>query len=315
MKDRSLLWRGVLTAFVSALVVAFCRPALAQSWTQLKCKPKSPPARDLASAVFDPKSQKMIMFGGGAYRGTRTNDLNDVWYLSKPSGSSIKCVEAKPTGGPPAPRIGNSAVYDEANDRMTIFGGGLGGTSPCQNDVWVLENASGRSKKATPNWIQLSPGGTAPAPRLVFEGAVYDPVSNEMIVFGGNNCFQTEFDDVWILKNANGLGGTPSWEQVTPSGSGPPAGPVSAAYDSSSNTMIVYDAAASLPVAGGTAQDAWILSNANGIGGTPTWTQLSPSGLVPAPRGAATTYDQTNKRFTIYGGCGYGGGQFRSDFF
>jgi hypothetical protein len=34
-----------------------------------------------------------------------------------------------------------------------------------------------------------------------------------MIVFGGANCFTAAYNDIWILSNANGLGGVPAWTQ------------------------------------------------------------------------------------------------------
>ncbi len=53
--------------------------------------------------------------------------------------------------------------------------------------------------------------------------------------------------------------------------------------------------------------DVWVLSNANGLGGTPVWTQLSPNPdpLIgyPMPRSSHTAvYDNTNNRMTIFGG-------------
>jgi hypothetical protein len=282
----TLVWAGSLTLLVLA------QTAAAQSWTQLR----GPIPRDAASAVFDPSSGRMIVFGGVSL--SPLTDLNDVWWLVNPDGPGLGWVQAKPTGTKPAPRAGHSAVYDAVTDRMTIFGGGLGQASPCANDVWVLNHAAGVS--GTPLWAQLSPSGGPPSPRLRFS-AVYDPGTNHMIVFGGNDCFSTNFSDVWILSNANGLGGTPTWTQLSPSGASPgPTEDQTAVYDAGSNSMIVF---------GGTigginsSNEVWLLSNANGNGGTPSWSQLSPSGSLPGGRDEpVAVYDQANKRMTIYGG-------------
>src|SRR5262249_5332902 len=144
-----------------------------------------------------------------------------------------------PTGTPPSPRIQHSAVYDAANNRMIVFGGGLGSTSPCANDVWVLTDANGKS--GVPAWVQLSPSGSSPAPRG-HHGAVYDPNTNSMIVYGGHNCFSTDFSDVWVLSNANGLGGTPVWTQLSPTGGGPGTRQIAdnITYDSTNNRLIVF---------------------------------------------------------------------------
>jgi hypothetical protein len=236
----------------------------------------------------------MIVFGGEAVQGP---NLNDVWWLTG-AAPNLTWTLAKPTGTAPAARFWHSAVYDSVSNDMIVFGGGLGHTSPCANDVWVLSNANGIG--VTPAWNELSPSGTAPAPRAQ-HGAVYDPNTNTMIIFGGQDCFSTAFGDVWVLSNANGQGGTPTWTQLSPAGGGPgPRGITGGiAYDPGSNTLMVFGGAGFGPPF----NDTWVLSNANGQGGTPTWTQLSPSGTLPSARSDhSTVYDPTSNRLTIFGG-------------
>ena len=86
---------------------------------------------------------------------------------------------------------------DASTNRMTIFGGS--GSATQLNDVWVLSGANGLG---TPMWTQLAPTGTAPLPMNSFN-AVYDPGTNRMIIFGGNDGV-TAFNNVWVLTNANG---------------------------------------------------------------------------------------------------------------
>jgi Galactose oxidase, central domain len=295
MKGKQCVCALALVGYVSLLV--FSRAAAAQAWTALG----GPVARALPSAVFDPRSGRMIVFGGDTIFGgeTAATNLNDVWWLVDPDGPGLGWVQARPTGTKPAPRAGQSAVYDPVSDRMTVFGGGLGNASPCTNDVWVLLNASGSS--GTPSWVQLSPSGGPPSPRLRFS-AVYDPDTNSMIVFGGNDCFSANFSDVWVLSNANGLGGTPVWKELSPSGTSPgPTEDHTAVYDSDSNSMIVFGGDSG--GFGEGSDEAWLLSNANGSGGTPSWSLLSPSGTLPPGRlEHVAVYDQANKRMTIYGG-------------
>ena len=182
---------------------------------------------------------------------------------------------------------------------MIVFGGALGASSPCANDVWVLANANGIN--GTPTWIQLSPSGSAPAPRWV-SSAVYDPGSNRMTVFGGNSCFSPFYNDVWVLANANGLGGTAAWTQLSPTGTPPdPSGYHTAVYDPSSNRMIVFGV-----LSGGTySNQVWVLTNANGLGGTPAWIQLTTAGpAIPARLNHGAVYDANSNRMTIFGGGG-----------
>ena len=154
------------------------------------------------------------------------------------------------------------------------------------------------------SWTQLSPSGTTPAARG-FQGTtgVYDPGSNRMIVFGGRDTNGNNLNDLWILTNANGLGGSSQW--INPiangaSGSPPARSGHSAAYDSTNNIMIIFGGC------GGSCapalSDVWVLSNANGIGGTPAWTQLAG---LEGPAGRANSvvaYNAAKNKLFIYGG-------------
>ena len=263
----------------------------AQHWA-----PKGPVPRYSTSAVFDPATKRMIVFGG--LPDTPSTNLNDIFWLSGASAANryISWQPVNPTGTPPAPRLGHTSVYDSGNSRMIVFGGGLGRSSPCENDVWVLNHASGAG--GTPAWNQSVTAGPQPAPRL-WHSAVYDPTSNRMTIFGGADCFSTNFNDVWVLSNANGLGGAPTWSQLSPAGTAPsPRGFSTAVYDPANNIMIVFGGGVSSNVL----NDLWLLSNANGLGGTPAWTQLTPSGPPSARSGHSAVYDAANNRMTIFGG-------------
>jgi len=166
----------------------------------------------------------------------------------------------------------------------------LGGvaTSGCSLRDWVLSQGNDRN------------GEDDPVAHLI--GAVYDPNTNSMIVYGGQDCFSTTFGDVWVLSNANGLGGTPTWTQLSPVGAGPGAREITGgvAYDSAKNLLIVFAGQSNTGVL---ENDVWILSNANGQGGTPVWTQLSPSGSLPPARADhSTVYDSKNNCLIVFGG-------------
>jgi hypothetical protein len=286
MKNKKSMLGGALVCLALGM---FVPAAVAQTWTAA-----GPVPREFHSAVLDTATNRMIVFGGFPSPSSTSGqqNLNDVWRLN----SNLTWTSVNPKGTPPAPRLGHSAVYDPRNNRMIVFGGGLGRSSPCENDVWVLTDANGAGGK----WIQLSPSGSAPAPRMQ-HGSVYDSGTNTMIVYGGQNCFSTLFGDVWVLSHANGLGGTPTWTQLSPAGIGPGAREITGgvAYDSTNNILIVSGSASN----GSNENDVWVLSNANGTGGTPTWTELFPSGTLPPERaGNSTTYDPTTNTITIFGG-------------
>jgi hypothetical protein len=180
---------------------------------------------------------------------------------------------------------------------MMVFGGYYQ-SGVCFNDSWVLTNANGNG--GTSAWIQLQPQGIAPGTRAG-HSAVYDPNTNTLIIFGGTDCEGNLYGDVWVLSNANGLSGTPTWIQLLPSGSAPSARQQHAAvYDSTHDRMIVFGG---IDLSGNGLNDVWVLSNANGAGGAPAWSQLSPSGAPPSPRYAHTgVYDPASNRTTIFGG-------------
>lgn len=144
-------------------------------------------------------------------------------------------IKLAPTGGPPSPRNWLVAVYDPATNRMTIHGGGNGTNT--LNDAWVLTNADG-TESISPTWTKLLPAN--PLSRIA-HSAVYDSSSNRMVVFGGT-VFGPPLNDVWVLTNANGTEPMPpSWIQLFPTGTPPPARTVhSAVYDANDNRMIVF---------------------------------------------------------------------------
>jgi hypothetical protein len=285
-----------LASVLSLAVVALVPTAQAQKWVQEQ--PLTPEARFYHTAVLDPTTDVMIIFGGaGAFV-----HHNDVWILTRATGPEdpdnlSSWAQLQPAGTSPAPRIYHSAVYDQTSNRMTIFGGGLGNSSPCANDVWVLDNANGTG--GTPTWTSISTSGTPPSPRGQ-HAAIYDASSNRMTIFGGQDCFSTLFNDTWVLTNANGLGGAPTWIQLATAGTPPSPREIgNVGYDPATNRMIVFGGAST----GGSLADVWVLTNANGLGGTPTWIQLSPSGAGPAARSThSTVYDPATNTLIIFGG-------------
>src|SRR5262245_6238011 len=126
--------------------------------------------------------------------------------------------------GLPSDRDGHYAAYDAARDRMVAFGGM---SSTRRNDVWVLPLSTATG------WHQMLVGGTPPSAR---DGhtAIYDPVHDRMVVFGG---FDTGHrNDVWTLSFA----GAPTWLQILPAGSPPtPCVGHAAVYDPVRQRMLV----------------------------------------------------------------------------
>ena len=265
------------------------------TWTQ-----DGPVPRYHSSAIYDPATDQMVVFGGE--QGGTAGALSDVWSEQQvvadgqSSQVTTKWAQVFPTGTAPSARFGHSAFYDPSSNRMIVFGGANTATA-CLNDLWALDDPT--SAHGVPAWLSLAASGTAPIARMN-HNAVYDPVTNVLMVYGGSNCAGGYFSDVWTLSNANGSGGTPTWTQLSPSGAAPAAREnASAVYDSVNNILIIYAGDAG----GSGFSDVWNLTNANGQGGTPLWTQLAPTGTTPRPRtGHSAVYDSVNNRMIIFGG-------------
>jgi hypothetical protein len=155
------------------------------------------------------------------------------------------------------------------NNRLIVFGGFPNQAPNGTNAVWVLSNANGHG--GTPVWMNLIPEGAAGSPPArAGYAAVYDAVSNRMTIFGGTNntAINIVYNDTWVLTNANGLGGTPIWTQLNPTG-GPPGvrtwdgpGAARAVFDPSSGRMMIFGGGGFTSF-----NDIWVLTAANGSGG------------------------------------------------
>jgi hypothetical protein len=255
-----------------------------------------PPVRYSQSAFYDSTTNDLFVFGG--QHATMDINFNDYWRNSGVIGTTgVNWTNVAPGGTKPVARYGHTAAYDNGSKTMMMFGGALQFPAPCVNEYWLLQQAN-----ASAVWLQVTPSGTAPAARMR-HSAAYDSGTNSLIVFGGFDCTSTYFNDVWVLSHANNVGGTPTWTQLSPTGT-PPSGREgsSVVYDAASNSLTVFggdaDSNSSAPFG-----DVWVLSHANGSGGTPAWTELAPAGIGPAARSGHTAiYDAANGRMTVYGG-------------
>jgi hypothetical protein len=137
------------------------------------------------------------------------------------------------------------------------------------------------------SWTKLPP------PSVRDAATALDRARNRLLIFGGNQG-EVANNELWALS----LGGSPAWTRVVTSGTPPPA--------RHNHNMLYSLAHDELWVFGGvgasetTLNDVWILS----LGGTPTWSHLSPSGTPPVARAyASAVLDSVNDRVVLFGGA------------
>jgi galactose oxidase-like protein/Big-like domain-containing protein len=274
VRDRMVLFSGYDNNGFVGDVWALNSPGLSASWSALAPNWSPPTGRVGHTAIYDPVRDRMVMFGGldGSSR-------NDVWELSLAGTPAWR--EIFPVGSPPTARRFHTAIYDPLRDRMVVFAG-IDGSNAHHNDVWAL------TLTGSPTWSEISPAGSPPSAR-VFHTAIYDPVRDRMVVFGGSGNGGVA-NDVWALS----LGASPGWSQLSPTGSPPPQRYGHAAiYDPKRDRMVVFGGG------DGLRNDAWSLS----LDGTPAWSEISPIGATPTARKFhSAIYDPVRDRMMVFGG-------------
>jgi len=275
MRDHRVLHRAFLCGSLASSALLLAAGAAAPSdgtWGLM-----APPPRTNHSVIYDPLRERMVLFGGfdGAFR-------SDVWVLPLLNGSSF-FGQAPVWGTPPPVRDRHAAIYDPVRDRMVIFGGRVSSAFSAMSDVWELTFAD------LPTWTQILPTGTAVP--LWGASAVYDPVGDRMVTFGGQgNAAQN-------LTRELTFSGTPAWNDLAPTGTLPPARREHVAvYDPTLGRMIVFGG-----ISGSSTRmnDVWVLT----LGAAPAWSQVTPAGTPPSARNAcAGMFDSVRNRLVIFGG-------------
>ncbi|MBI5838328.1 MAG: hypothetical protein HZB25_13905 [Candidatus Eisenbacteria bacterium] len=246
-------------------------------WTRVVCSGTPPEGRLEHAAIYDPVRDRLVVFGGMG--STVVN--NQVWALTL-SGSPPAWTQLSPTGTPPSARSGQTAIYDAVRDRMLVFAGNDGTD---RNDLWAL------SLSGSPAWTLLAPSGTPPSSRSD-HSAVYDPVRDRMLVFGGRNTSggTSPLGDLWALS----LSGTPAWAPLAPAGTPPSARHSHAAvYDAAWDRMLIVAGYDTKYVG-----DTWVLS----LPGTPSWAKAAPPTALSSRGSHTAVLDPVRRQMLVFGG-------------
>jgi hypothetical protein len=136
-------------------------------------------------------------------------------------------------------------------------------------------------------WSELPP------PELQEAPAVYDPVRQSMLIFGGRTNNGVSSNEVWELS----LAGAPTWTILETSATKPPprSGHV-LLFDSRRERLLLFGGADSI-----TRNDCWALDLTVT---PPEWGQGLPTGTLPSRRGyCSAVYDSLNDRAVVFGGA------------
>jgi hypothetical protein len=253
-----------------------------------------PPERQDGRMLYDPGSDRMILFGGQVTIGVdhtfphnpglgTPHFYGDTWALQLRD--SLAWSQLVTIGPAPGPRDGGLLVLDTKRNRVLLFGGrdSLG----AMNDVWAL------SLSGTPAWTQLAPGGAPPSPRYQMFGC-YDFAEDRLVVAGGVSASGALLDAFALPLSDSASTWTALTTLGTPATMGPYPRPQ--VFDPGRRRILVFGdgsevASSYLP--------AWTLD----IAGTLTWAPLVANGAGPAAAyGYGAAYDPAGDRVLLAGG-------------
>ncbi len=134
-----------------------------------------PSPRKWPAAAYDSRRELIVLHGGREGAGRSGPSLSDTWIWD-----GRKWQQASANG--PTPRDHHRAAYDEARDRVVLFGGWNGDS--LENDTWEWDGDA---------WKRVATDG--PGPRAPF-GMAYHK-SLEAVVIAGGQDLDGAFDDMW----------------------------------------------------------------------------------------------------------------------
>jgi len=250
------------------------------TWTEMS-PPISPSRRFGSAMAYDEESDRIILFGGRPWNPATYAAMNDTWAYD----FNTDTWEFLDTTPFPEARRAASMVYNNATDRMILFGG----ADEEQNvlgDTWLFDYNSN-------NWTQQSPTNHPSA--RVRHRMIYDSESDVVLSFFGTWPTWTsqsliQNDLVWAYDTNND-----HWRRMSPTTQ---TGLVDMmmAYDSESDMSIIFggmDFTDPQPIVGQT----WAYDL-----NLDTYFDLSPV-IAPSPRAAGgLAYDSQSDRIVQFGG-------------
>ena len=243
------------------------------SWEVVTPPETVPAARFGGSLTYATAESKLILFGG--WDGG-SDYLDDLWSYD-PSTGNWEWLETADTA--PGPRASHAVAYDPVASRLVLFGGFDGSTY--YDDTWVYDLAQN-------TWSSRAFVTSTPPARYGHSMA-YDPVTKQIILFGGFDGIR-EYDDTWAYDLTTNV-----WTNLRPEGHSPEARDShSMVYDPGEETMVLFGGWNTTS----TFADTWTYDPVDN-----TWTLRKPSGAAPASRALhQMVYDPSIRKIVIFGG-------------
>lgn len=269
-----------IAAAIVLLSLALAPPSGAQTWSPLGSPTVGPGLRRAHGGFHDAAGGRFVVFGGtraGAGGEMDSVLLGDTWGYDFARGR----WSAIHTGGRgPSPRFIFAFAHDTKRNELLVHGGYDGAFL---DETWALS-----LRRRNGAWRRIVTTGPAPSPRDD-HAAVYDPVGDRLLVFGGWSG-QAYLADVWALT----LGDDPAWRRIESTSPGPaPRRTPAAFYDPVAHRMIVFGG-----YNGSGFGDTWALQ----LGPVPRWDRLLEGG-GPSPRwGQSLVWNPAAQVGLLFGG-------------
>lgn len=265
------------TAGTTGSTVPSAGPA---AWLPVDPVGQTPSPRMSHAMAYNARAGAVVLFGGVFMTDEDILDYGDTWSFNT---TTSRWTDLAPAGAVPPARDSHAMAYDLDTEQIILFGG-VNGYGEWLDDTWSYD-------AATNSWFDLAPPGARPLPRMG-HALAYDPVTRQMILFGGIDDIDTYFGDTWAYDFA-----TNSWLDLNPAGQ-VPTGRYghTMVYDAGSGRVLLFGGWGN----DGNFNDTWAYDPQSN-----TWDEVDPGATGPDYRaGQSMVYDAARGRTLLIGGWG-----------
>lgn len=240
------------------------------AWT-LRIPAASPSQRRHHAMAWDSSRRRIVLFGGVIGESASRVYLSDTWEWDGKT-----WVERHPLTAPP-PRGWHAMAYDDARQRLVLYGGW--GRTPSSDrvlgDTWEWDGTA---------WSELSPA-TSP-PELASHSLAYDSVRQRTVLVGGFGTGE-EQAATWEWDGI-------TWTQRMPALSPPKRWNAALTFDPGRGRIVLFGGIYAMHGSSGSRGDTWEWDGTS-------WTELNPA--VSPPRGDSNmAFDAAKRRSVLVAG-------------